>query len=208
MRRSIRPGYTSPMAVALLKEPPLSPYTDLGPYRRKDYEALPDDPRCELIFVRFYVSPSPLIPHQIAVALLWRILDDIAMAFGGLALPAPLDVHLADHSVVQPDVLYISAARLDIAQRWVEGAPDLLIEVLSPGTARRDRGEKLALYAESGIREYWIVDSAERSIEFLVNEDGRFIVALPEGEEYRSRVLPEIHLNIPAFWKAAEARIR
>jgi Uma2 family endonuclease len=196
------------MAVALLKEPPLSPYTDLGPYRRKDYEALPDEPRCELIFGRFYVSPSPLIPHQIVAALFWRVLDDIAMASGGLALPAPLDVHLADHSVVQPDVLYISAARLGIAQRWVEGAPDLLIEVLSPGTARRDRGEKLALYAEYGIHEYWIVDSAERSIEFLVNEDGRFIVALPDGEEYRSRALPEIHLNIPAFWKAAEDRIR
>ncbi len=196
------------MAVALLKEPPLSPYTDLGPYRRQDYEALSDDePRCELIFGRFYVSPSPLILHQIVVSLLWRVLDQIAEISGGLALLAPLDVHLADHSVVQPDVLYISAARREIAQRWVEGAPDLLIEVLSPGTARRDRGDKLALYAASGIREYWIVDPVERQIEFLVNESGRFVVALPAGEQYRSRALPEIHLDIPLFWKAVEDRL-
>jgi Uma2 family endonuclease len=195
------------MVVALLKEPPLSPYSDLGPYRRQDYEALPDEPRCELIFGRFYVSPSPLVLHQFVVLLLSRLLDQIANANGGLALPAPLDVHLADHSVVQPDVLYISAAKLGIAQRWVEGAPDLLVEVLSPGTARRDRGEKLALYAESGIREYWIVDPVERQIEFLVNEDGRFVVVLSEGEEYRSRVLPEIHLNLPVFWREVEERL-
>lgn len=195
------------MAVALLREPPLHPYSDLGPYRRRDYEALPDEPRCELIFGRFYVSPSPLVLHQIVVSLLLRIMDDIASASGGLALPAPLDVHLADHSVVQPDVIFISAAQRGIAQRWVEGAPDLLVEVLSPGTARRDRGDKLGLYAESGIREYWIADPFERQIEFLVNEGGRFVVALPDGEEYRSRILPEIRLHLPTFWQSVEARL-
>jgi Uma2 family endonuclease len=195
------------MAVALLKEPPLAPYSDLGPYRRRDFEALPDEPRCELIFGRFFVSPSPTILHQIAALLLWQHLDRISRTGGGLALAAPLDVHLADHSVVQPDGIYISAARRSIAQLWVEGAPDLLIEVLSPGTARRDRGEKLALYASTGIREYWIVDAVERQIEFLANEDGRFVVVVPEGEEYRSGVLPEIHLNLPAFWREVEERL-
>lgn len=195
------------MAVALLKEPPLSPYTDLGPYRRKDYEALPNEPRCELIFGRFYVSPSPLILHQVVVALLWQILFQISKKSGGRTFLAPLDVHLADHSVVQPDVLYISAPRRGIAQRWVEGAPDLLVEVLSPGTARRDRGDKLALYAESDIREYWVVDPVEHQIEFLINENGRFVVALADGEEYRSRVLPEIHLNLPAFWKEVDDQV-
>lgn len=196
------------MAVALLKEPPLSLYTDLGPYRRRDYEALSDDePSCELIFGRFYMSPSPLILHQIVVALLWQVFDRIAEISGGLALLAPLDVHLADHSVVQPDVIYISAGRMDIAQRWVEGAPDLLVEVLSPGTVRRDRGEKLALYAESGIREYWLVDPVERQIEVLINEGGRFVVSSYKGDEYRSHLLPEIHLDIPAFWKEVEDRL-
>lgn len=195
------------MAVALLKEPPISPDSDLGPYRRGDYEALPDEPRCELIFGRFYLSPSPSILHQAVLLLLSRLLDDIAMAAGGRVFPAPLDVTLADHSVVQPDVLYVSAARRRILHERVEGAPDLVIEILWPGTARRDRGQKLALYAGSDVREYWIVDSLERQIEFLVNEGGRFVVALPEGDEYRSRVLPEIHLSLPAFWKNVEERL-
>jgi Uma2 family endonuclease len=195
------------MAVAFLTETPLAPPADLGPYRRRDYEALPDEPRCELIFGRLYVSPSPLVLHQVVALLLHGLLDRIAAARGGLALAAPLDVHLADHSVVQPDVIYVSAARRGIVQERLEGAPDLLVEVLSPGTARRDRGEKLLLYARSDVREYWIVDPKERQIEFLVNEGGRFVVAVPEGTEYRSPVLPEIHLDIAAFWREVDRRL-
>jgi Uma2 family endonuclease len=195
------------MAVALLKEPPLSPDPGLGPYRRADYEALPDEPRCELIFGRFYLSPSPSLLHQTVLILLLRCLDDIAMKTGGRLFVAPLDVHLVDHSVVQPDLLYVSAARREILRERVEGAPDLVVEILSPGTARRDRGQKLALYADSDVREYWIVDALERQIEFLGNEGGRFVVALPAGDEYRSRVLPEIHLDLPAFWKNVEERL-
>jgi Uma2 family endonuclease len=196
------------MAVALLKEPPLSPNSDLGPYRRRDYEALPDEPRCELILGRFYLSPSPSLLHQIVAALLWRALDKIAVAHRGRAYIAPLDVYLADHSVVQPDVLYISETRRDLVQRRVEGAPDLLVEVLSPGTARRDRVQKLGAYAQYGVREYWLVDPVEKDFQFLVNEDGRFVIETQDGPEYRSRVLPEIHLDIPAFWKEVEERAR
>ena len=81
------------------------------------------------------------------------------------------------------------------------------MEVLSPGTARRDRGEKLRLYAESGVREYWIVDLAERQIEFLINEDGRFVVALPVDREYRSPALPELRLDLETFWQGVADRL-
>ncbi|HEX3553922.1 MAG TPA: Uma2 family endonuclease [Thermoanaerobaculia bacterium] len=192
------------MSVALLKEPPLSPFPDLGPYRREDYEALPGEPRCELIHGRFYVSPSPSIVHQVVAGLLYQHLYGIARTTGGKAYIAPLDVNLADHSVVQPDILYVSSRRRAILQERVEGVPDLVAEVLSPGTARRDRGEKLILYAEMGLPEYWIADGAERQIEFLVNEGGRFVVALPENGVYRSRALPEIHLDLAAFWETVE----
>jgi Uma2 family endonuclease len=189
------------MAIPLLKDVPLAPPDDLGPYRRKDYEALPDQPRCELIYGRFYVSPSPLLLHQIVVGLLYERLLRIARTSRGRAFVAPLDVHLASHSVVQPDVVYVSPSRKGILQSRIEGAPDLLIEVLSPGTARNDRGEKLRLYAESDVREYWIVDPMERQIEFLRNDGGRFVVALSQGAEYRSAVLPEIRLNLLDFWQ-------
>ena len=170
------------MAIPLLKDVPLAPPDDLGPYRREDYEALPDQPRCELIYGRFYLSPSPLLLHQTVVGLLVRgVAPDRPRRSGAWAFVAPLDVHLADHSVVQPDVIYVSPARKGILQTWIEGAPDLLIEVLSPGTARNDRGEKLRLYAENDVREYWIVDPFERQIEFLRNEGGQFVVVVPEG---------------------------
>jgi Uma2 family endonuclease len=193
--------------VELLTETPLTPPAELGPYRRQDYEALPDEPRCELIFGRIYVSPSPLLLHQMVVFVLHLLLDRIAESTGALVAEAPLDVHLADHSVVQPDVIYISAARRGIVQNWIEGAPDILVEVLSPGTGRRDRGEKLSLYAQSGVREYWIVDPQERLIQFLVNEAGRFLVAVPTGNEYRSQTLSEIHLDVPAFWREVDRRL-
>ena len=195
------------MSVALLREPPLALPLDLGPYRRSDYENLPDEPRCELIHGRFYVSPSPLPLHQVVVGLIWLSFQRAAVGSGGLALFAPVDVALADHSVVQPDVIYLSAARREIVGARIEGAPDLLVEVLSRGTARRDRGEKLALHAESGVREYWVVDVQERQIEFLVNEQGRFMVVLPAGEEYRSRTVPEVRLNLPTFWGEVDATL-
>jgi len=188
------------MAVPFLREPPLAPSSDLGPFRREDYEALPDEPRCELIFGRFYLSPSPSPLHQAVALLLWRRLHEIAVRTGGLALAAPLDIAFAVHSVVQPDVLYFTAARRGVARNRIEGAPDLVVEVLSPGTARRDRGEKLALYAGSSAREYWVVDPLERQIEFMVNEDGRFVVVLPEGGEYHSKALPELHLDLAELW--------
>jgi Uma2 family endonuclease len=195
------------MTVELLTEAPLAPPAGLGPYRRRDYERLPDQPRCELLFGRLYVMPSPTLPHQAAAQVLWRHLDDIAREAGGLAYIAPLDVELADHSIVQPDVIYISAGRLATARRRIVGAPDLLVEVLSAGTARRDRGEKLILYAESGVREYWILDQELRQIEFLVNEAGRFVVSLPVAGTYQSQVLPEIRLDVLELWRQVEARL-
>lgn len=189
------------MSVAFLTESPLVLPQEIGPYRRQDYEALgEEEPRCELIVGRFYVSPSPSPLHQAIVLVLGERFHSIAKALGGLVFVAPLDVHLAEHSVVQPDVIYISAQRRGVLRQKIEGAPDLLIEILSPGTARRDRGEKLRLYADCGVREYWVVDSQERQIEFLVNEGGRFVVALPSGAEYRSRAVPGVFIDLAAFW--------
>ena len=92
-------------------ESPLAPRSGLGPHRVTDYLALPDDQRCELIYGRLYVSPSPVATHQVAVPVLSKILDDLAGWQGGIALQAPMDVHLAEHSVVQPDLLCVSAER-------------------------------------------------------------------------------------------------
>ena len=195
------------MPLALLRETPLAPPVELGPYRRCDYAARPDELRCELIRGNAYVCPRPTPSHQVVLTALIRALDPFADSVGGLVLPSPLDVHLADHSIVQPDVIYISAGRRSLVKDCIDGVPDLLVEILSPGMARRDRCEKLRLYAQSGVREYWIVDPQEQWIQFLVNKGGRFVVAVPTGGKYHSEALPEISLDVAAFWREVDRRL-
>jgi Uma2 family endonuclease len=185
-----------------------SPVLDLGPYRLRDYDQLPEHPRYELVFGRLYVSPAPFTPHQVVSDVLERHFDRIASAAGGFRFHAPSDVVLADHSVVQPDIIYLSASRLVIVGNRIEGAPDLVVEVLSRSTARMDRGQKLELYALAGVREYWLVSHEPRHVEFLVNQGGRFVAAAASAGVYRSAVTPEIHLDVSKFWKQVDARMR
>ena len=146
------------MTVELLTEAPLAPPAGLGPYRREDYDALPDQPRCELLYGRLYVTPSPTPWHQMVASYLWRHLESLGEAAGGFAYGAPLDTVLADHSVVQPDVIYVSATRLDVLGKRIEGAPDLVVEVVSDSSERKDRRRLPPLYALAGVPELWQVD--------------------------------------------------
>jgi Uma2 family endonuclease len=180
----------------------------LGPYRVRDYDQLPDQPRHELVFGRLYVTPSPFPRHQVVSEVLGQLLSRIANAADGLLFHAPLDVVLADHSVVQPDLIYFSTARLPIAGDRIEAAPDLVVEILSPGTARFDRTKKRNLYAFSGVKEYWVVDQERRQIEFLINEAGSFVAAAPVTGGYRSPATPEIVLDVSQFWQLVDAKLR
>ncbi len=194
------------MSVTLLEQPPPTVPRGPGPYRRADYAALPDEPRCELIYGRFYVSPSPIRIHQFVVGQIGRVLYDIADATGGEAIVAPMDVHLADHTVAQPDVLYVSPERHEILQTWIEGAPDVVVEVLSPSTVRLDRLLKLNRYAEGGVREYWLVDPAARTIEFYVNDGERFVVHTQQGGAWKSPAVSGVELDIEGLWMAVERK--
>jgi Uma2 family endonuclease len=194
--------YNRSMPVVYETETPLAPRSGLGPYREVDYLGLPDEPRCELLYGRLLVIPTPTVRHQLVVGRILVILLDFADLHGDQTLVSPIDVALADHSVVQPDVIYVRAARSSIVRDRTEGAPDLVVEVLSPGTARRDLGEKLRLYAEAGVAEYWIVDPALQTFEFLVNDDDGFRLRLPDGPTYRSTVIPGLELDLEAFWRS------
>jgi Uma2 family endonuclease len=196
--------YNRAVDVVYETEAPFAIRTDLGPYREADYNALPDEPRCELLYGRFVLMTSPVVRHQDVVLRLARLLLDFADTHAGRAIMAPMDVRLADHSVVQPDVLYVTSGNLSVLHERVRGAPDLVIEVLSPSTARRDLGEKLKLYAESGIREYWVVDPVGKAIEFLVADAGAFRLALAEAEVYRSPVIAGLELDLDAFWRSVQ----
>ncbi len=173
----------------------------LGPYREADYRGLPDEPRCELLYGSLLMTPAPSLKHQLALGQLHLRFLARAQASGDFAILSPIDVRLADHSIVQPDLVYVTAARREVLRDLVFGAPDLAVEILSPSTARRDLGPKMRLYAESGIAEYWLVDPIGETFEFLENCEGAFVVRLPVGGVYESRVIAGLTLDLEAFWK-------
>ena len=134
-----------------------------------DYLLLPEQDRRELIDGGFHVVPAPSFKHQNSLANLATVLRGFVTRNRlGAVLWAPFDVVLSEEDVVQPDILYISNERRHIiTETNGRGAPDLVIEFLSPSTAERDRQLKLSLYARSGVREYWIADPDEESVQVL-----------------------------------------
>ncbi len=183
-----------------------SPFTAVGPYRAADYWKLPEGERVELIRGRLIMSPSPTPLHQIVIGSLSRVLQRAEDNSGGLMIFAPMDVLFSDDTILQPDLLYISKARRTIVKDWVTGAPDLVIEVLSPGSGRRDKTEKLDLYAKYGVAEYWVVDPAAQMIEFLMLDQGRYVMLQPVEDRYQSPRLPEVEIDLAVFWREVDRR--
>jgi Uma2 family endonuclease len=138
-----------------------------------DYCLLPNDgKRYEIIDGELFVTPSPNFGHQIIVTRLTRHLsafvEDNRL---GLVFVSPFDVVFSQFDVVEPDILYVSKARAAVlTEKNVQGAPDLVIEVISPSTADIDRTTKLKLYARFGVQEYWIIDPDGPSAEVYRRE--------------------------------------
>lgn len=183
-----------------------SPLTVVGPYRAADYWKLPEGERVELIRGRFIMSPSPTSLHQIVLLRLARTLERAEEVGEGLILISPMDVILSDDTILQPDLLYVAKARRDIVGSRVKGAPDLVIEILSSDGDRRDRTEKLDLYAKYGVAEYWIVDPASQVIDFLFLDQGRYVLLQPSNDHYQSPRLPEVQIDLAAFWAEVDRR--
>jgi len=125
-----------------------------------DFVNFPDDGRRhELIDGEHFVTPAPVARHQeLLVRLTWALHDFLRQHPLGRVFTAPFDVILSNDDVVEPDLLFVSNERRDIVRDWVYGAPDLVVEILSPSTRRTDEIRKLHLYDHFGVREYWVVD--------------------------------------------------
>ncbi len=134
-----------------------------------DYCLLPEDKRYELIGGDLYMAPAPLTRHQVILLNLALLIGPFVRQHNmGLFLPAPVDVIFSDEDVLQPDLLFVAADREGIlTERACEGAPDLVIEILSPSTSQRDRQLKRKVYANYGVKEYWLVDPETDSIQVL-----------------------------------------
>ena len=149
------------------------------------YRLLPEGERYELIDGGLVsLTPAPGTRHMLAKRRLDGALRVVVEAAGlGVVGDAPIDVVLDEGHVVQPDLFVVISDRLAIFHsEAVRGAPDLVVEVLSPGSVRRDRFEKKSLYARFGVREYWIVDpEAERFEIYQLTETGYELARLVEG---------------------------
>ena len=116
---------------------------------------------------------------------------------------APIDVLLADTSIVQPDLVFIDAARASIvSRRGIEGPPDLAIEILSSWSVRRDRIAKAALYARYGIRHYWVMDPDARTLEIYEAHGAQYrSVERHEGHAtVRTAVFPDLEIDLGRVW--------
>jgi Uma2 family endonuclease len=132
--------------------------------------------RHELIDGVHFVTPTPITRHQVLVSRLWYELESYLRANPaiGQVFGVPLDCVLSAYDVVEPDIILITHDQLGIlTEKNVQGAPTLVVEVLSPSTRRRDIGIKRELFDRAGVREYWIVDGKLNRLEIhRRNADG------------------------------------
>ena len=146
-------------------------------YTVADYLTTPDDKRYQLLDGELILAPSPTDRHQAIMGTLFFLLYQHNLGTGsGHVRMAPLDVHLSEYDLTQPDILFVSNDRASIITAAnIQGAPDLVVEILSPSTERFDRGYKRTMYARNGVREYWLVDPAAETVEVMTEAEEGFV---------------------------------
>jgi len=164
-----------------------------GQWTETDYFALPDTDRLtELSKGELIVPPHPTDTHQAVVGRMYRRLWDFVEQHDlGTVRFAPLPVRLWPGKIREPDVLFVSHEHADRIGEQFYGPPDLVMEILSAGTWRTDRLEKMVEYAQAGIQEYWLVDPQAETIEVLVLREGAYVLLdkWGTGETARSELL-------------------
>jgi Uma2 family endonuclease len=139
-------------------------------FNYSDYLLLPEDKRYEILDGDLCVVPAPGLKHQaIAMKLKLALYQYITEMGIGRLFDAPCDVILSDEDILQPDIIFVRKERSAIlGEMNIRGAPDFVVEILSPGTRNRDLGVKRKIYSEYGVAEYWIVDPEAASVEVLL----------------------------------------
>ena len=175
----------------------------------EDYALIPDDGRRhEILDGDHVMSPAPKTKHQRLVLRLALALERHADEHGlGEVFVAPFDVLLSDHDIVQPDIVFVSDDRLGIVDEDnCKGAPDLVIEILSSSTRRRDLIEKRKRYEHFGVREYWAVDPAVDTVQVFRPDEGGAYARVAEwsaeaGDALSSALLPEWRLALTDLFR-------
>ena len=170
-----------------------------------DYCLLPNDRnRYEILDGELSVTPAPATKHQTALGNLYRFLANYVVAnqLGKLFI-APTDLILAATTVVQPDLIFIGTDRLHlVTDRAIEGAPTLVIEVLSPTTHRTDRVTKAQLYAKHNVPNYWLIDPDQRTLEAyqLVIDHYDLAASARDAEVFAPSLFPGLSIQLSDLW--------
>ena len=140
----------------------------------QDYANTPDDERWELIEGELIMSPGPNLPHlKNQSELGYYIKSFVKLNDLGEVFYSDADIVLSDTDVLKPDLSFVSKERAHIlTYANIQGAPDLVVEILSPSTARRDWGVKRELYAKHGVKEYWVADPANKTVWVMLLNGG------------------------------------
>ena len=164
-----------------------------------DYALLPEGAKYQLIDGEIIEMPTPIVAHQNAVLNLAFEFEKLNRAKKlGRVIVAPMDVFLDIHNTFQPDVMFISNERASIiGTDIVRGAPDLVVEVLSPSTAYYDLRKKMPTYFKYGVKECWIIDVSERAVEryALMNDEPMRISKSTGNQRITTPVLPDLTLS-------------
>ena len=172
----------------------------------EDYAQLDGEQRYQVIEGELVMAPSPVTRHQfVSGELEFLIREFVKKHQLGKVFDPPLDVILSPDNVYQPDILFISNENMNIlAEKNVQGAPDLIVEILSPGTAVYDLGIKKEVYERSGVRELWIVDPETESVLLYQNGNKGFEItdqAKKEGT-IKSALLKGFKVDIKELFAA------
>jgi len=163
-----------------------------------------DDPyQYEVIDGELYIMAPPIPLHQEVLLRAVRAFDDVASATNaGRVYFSPIGVKLSERDAVEPDLIFIARDRISIIkEKYIDGPPDIVLEILSPSTRAKDRTEKADLYARSGVLEYWQIDPRHRSVVVLALVDGAYVpVQSPDGIA-RSDVLPGVAIPIAGLFE-------
>ncbi len=157
-----------------------------------------DNFRHELIEGEHFMTPSPSIYHQkISINLAWALKKYVDTNKLGLVLTAPADVKLSEIDLLVPDIFFVKASRLHIVkENYICEAPDLVIEILSPSTSKRDKDLKFKRYSYYGVPEYWIVDPQKQSIDVYDLQEQKLAAVFTIGQILNSPMFPDIHLEL------------
>ena len=180
-----------------------SPIQKPHKYSYREYQYFPNDGnRHEIIDGEHYMSPAPSTKHQtVSRRIQFQLYSQIELVGRGKVFDAPTDVELADHDIVQPDLIIVMKDRNRIiTPKRIRGIPNLVVEILSESNSAQDRVLKFEMYQRVQVPEYWIVDPEEESIEQWVLKEEKYHLLGPHRNAIVCHAIDDIHVELAFVW--------